>query len=117
MNEIIGRHISNGKFYDENLKNIPGLALLKYPPNTEPSYWLYTVKVECVDDFIKMMMDVGIFASQLHLRNDRHDVFKQSKASLPGLDRFYSEFVHIPCGWWVTDEDRETIVRAIKKGW
>jgi len=75
------------------------------------------MKVKRVSDFIKMMADAGISASQLHLRNDRHEIFSSSKKELPGLDNFYNEFVHIPCGWWVTDEDREYIVSVIKKGW
>jgi hypothetical protein len=44
-------------------------------------------------------------------------VFFSSKCDLPGLDSFYSRMLHIPCGWWVTDEDRERIVSVIKKGW
>ena len=36
---------------------------------------------------------------------------------LPNMDKWDKTFVHIPCGWWVTDEDREKIVDVIKKGW
>jgi dTDP-4-amino-4,6-dideoxygalactose transaminase len=64
-----------------------------------------------------MMAENDITASELHLRNDRHSVFNESKCELPNLDKFYKEFVHIPCGWWVQDEDRERIVELIKKGW
>ena len=117
IRDIVGRHIENGKFYDEQLKDISGLKLVKYYPNTEPSYWLYTMKVERRSDFVKMMTENEIMASELHLRNDRHSVFAESKCSLPNLDDFYSKFVHIPCGWWVTDEDRQKIVDVIKKGW
>lgn len=42
----IAKHIDNGRFYDRELKNIPGVTMLKYYDNTEPSYWLYTLKVE-----------------------------------------------------------------------
>ena len=114
---IISRYISNGKYYDENLKNVPGVTLIKYYDNTEPSYWLYTLKVERRDDFIAMMERNGITATPLHHRSDTHSVFKESLCPLPQMDEFYSEFVHIPCGWWVTDEDREKIVRLIKEGW
>lgn len=109
-------YIENGKYYDDNLKNISGVTLLPYYKNTEPSYWLYTIKVERREEFIRMMEQRGILTSPLHLRNDRHSVFKSTR-SLPNLDKFYNEFVHIPCGWWVNDERRENIVSAIKKGW
>lgn len=115
--DIIARHISNGKFYDEKLKDVVGVTLVPYYNNTEPSYWLYTMKVERRDDFIKMMDEHGVLASPLHHRSDTHSVFAESKCDLPALDKFYEEFVHIPCGWWVTDEDRQMIVDAIKQGW
>lgn len=115
--EIIKRYISNGKYYDEQLKDIPGVTLIPYYNNTEPSYWLYTMKVEHRDAFIKMMEDRGVLASPLHHRSDTHSVFAESKCELPALDKFYADFVHIPCGWWVTAKDREMIVSAIKQGW
>ncbi len=117
MDDVIGRHIDNGKFYDEALKGVDGVSLLSYYSNTEPSYWLYTMKVENRDDFVKMMADKGVLASELHLRSDRHSVFVESKCELPVLDKFYKEFIHIPCGWWVSDEERFNIVEAIKLGW
>jgi dTDP-4-amino-4,6-dideoxygalactose transaminase len=116
MPEIIARYIDNGKYYDRELKSLSGVTLVSYYPNTEPSYWLYTLKVENRDGFIRCMAEAGITASPLHLRNDRHSVF-QSSSELPSLDKFYEEFVHIPCGWWITGEDREYIVDIIKKGW
>lgn len=115
--EVLSRYISNGKYYDEALKGIPGVTLIPYYDHTEPSYWLYTIKADHRDDFIKMMADAGIAASLLHHRNDTHSVFAKSRCPLPMLDQFYSEFVHIPCGWWIGDEDRERIVDTIKKGW
>lgn len=113
----IRKHINNGKYYDENLKGVEGVELVSYYPNTEPSYWLYTMKVERRADFIRMMNENGITASELHLRNDRHSVFSESKTELPHLDDFYKKMVHIPCGWWVNTDDREKIVSTIRKGW
>ncbi len=117
VNDIVASHISNGKYYDEALKGIPGVKLLKYCADTEPSYWLYTLKVEQRDAFIRMMQENGVTASTLHHRTDTHSAFSESKRELPSLDRFYSEFVHIPCGWWVDEETRSSIVEVIKKGW
>ncbi|MDR1898318.1 MAG: DegT/DnrJ/EryC1/StrS family aminotransferase [Prevotellaceae bacterium] len=117
IKEIVAKYIDNGKFYDNALKNIPGVETLHYYPNTESSYWLYTMKVDRRSDFIKVMEANGITASELHLRNDRHSIFAESKIELPQLDEFYKKMVHIPCGWWITKEDREKIVETIQKGW
>jgi len=111
------RYIENGKFFDENLDNVAGVTLIPYYPDTKPSYWLYTFKVERRTDFIKMMTNHGVSASPLHLRNDRHSVFEAPSGRTPNLDSFYESFIHIPCGWWLTNEDREQIVSLIKRGW
>ena len=50
--EVISKYISNGKYYDEALKGISGVKLVPYYEHTEPSYWLYTMKVEDRENFI-----------------------------------------------------------------
>jgi dTDP-4-amino-4,6-dideoxygalactose transaminase len=117
LKENVLKYIENGKYFDDHLKNIKGLTLLPYHQNTEPSYWLYTMKVERRADFITMMTAHGIGASPLHLRNDKHSVFDAKHINTPNLDLFYEEFVHIGCGWWLSDEDKEHIIQTIKKGW
>ena len=111
------KYIENGKYYDEALKGVEGIVLMTYYPKSEPSYWLYTMKVDKRDAFIKMMADNGVMASELHKRNDLHTIFHESKVHLTQVDAFEKSWVHIPCGWWVTKEDREKIVSVIKKGW
>ena len=117
INKIIGACISNGKYYDTALQNIDGIELLNYYPGSEPSYWLYTMKVENRDGFIKKLAENGITASELHKRNDSHTFLNDFNEELPTMDRFYKRLVHIPCGWWVTNEDREAILKIIKEGW
>ncbi len=117
IDEVIGTYISNGHFYDRELKDIDGISLVKYNNNTEPSYWLYTLMVDNRNDFIRMLEEEGISASVLHHRNDTHSCFADSKCELPGMEKWYGRFVHIPCGWWVDQETREKIVETIKKGW
>jgi perosamine synthetase len=117
INKIIDAYISNGKYYDEAFKNIPGIELLIYYLGSEPSYWLYTMKVENRDNFIKKLSANGITASELHKRSDSHTFLNDFNEELPSMDRFYEKLVHIPCGWWVTSKDRERIVEIIKEGW
>lgn len=117
VRDVVGRYIDNGRFYDKALQNVSGISLVEYSKNTEASYWLYTMQVEHRADFIKMMESRGIMASPLHHRNDTHSIFASSKRELPNMDLFYDRFIHIPCGWWVTDEDREKVVESIKSGW
>lgn len=113
----LDKYIDNGKYYDVQLQKRDGIHLVKYYDKTEPSYWLYTMKVERRDDFIKMMEANGVMASPLHHRNDTHSLFAESKRELPQLDKFYKQLVHIPCGWWIGEEERNLIAELIQKGW
>lgn len=117
IENIIQKYIDNGKYFDYNLKDVKGVNLIKYYPESESSYWLYTLKVENRNAFIQKMSENGIMASELHKRNDTHTYLNDFPSMLPNLDRFYSKMVHIPCGWWVTNTDREKIVNLIKSGW
>lgn len=113
----VERYIENGKFYDHELNGLDGVTLPYYYPGADASYWLYTMKVDRRNDFIRMMESAGVTASTLHHRSDTHSIFAESHRELPGMEEWYANFVHIPCGWWVNSEDRERIVELIKKGW
>ena len=115
--EIVSRHQSNAKFYDEHLQNIPGLTTLTRHEGHESAFWIYSMLVEDRDCFYKHMKDCGIVVSKVHERNDKHTCVYDYKSSLPTLDRIIGKVVSIPVGWWVTDEDRQYIVDCIKKGW
>jgi len=117
INTILNAHIENGQYFDRELQGIPGVELLQYYENSEPSYWLYTLKVDNRDGFVKKMAENGIMASELHKRNDWHTFLNDFNCALPELDKFYSKMVHLPCGWWVGPAEREHIVSTIKSGW
>jgi perosamine synthetase len=117
IEELVSKYVENGKYLDEHLKGIKGVELIEYYPNSEPSYWLYTLKVENRGAFIKKMADNGIMASELHKRNDLHTYLNDHAADLPNLNVFYSKMVHIPCGWWVTKDDCDKMISLMKSGW
>lgn len=117
IEKLVQKYITNGNYLDEKLKDIKGVELIQYYPNTEPSYWLYTIKVDNREAFINKMADNGIMASELHKRSDSHTYLNDFNLELPNLDEFYSKMVHLPCGWWVTKEDCDKMVEVIKGGW
>jgi len=69
------------------------------------------------DDLARHLTSRGIANSLCHRRNDLHTIFKSSRRSLPGLDRFYSRMLHLPCGWWLNQADREHVVAALRERW
>ena len=117
IEELLHKYRTIGKYLDLKLKGLPGLETVVHYPNSESSYWLYTLKVDRRDDFVKMMADNGFMASEIHKRNDLHTYLNDYPTEMPNLDKFYSRLVHIPCGWWVTLEDCDKMIEFIKKGW
>jgi dTDP-4-amino-4,6-dideoxygalactose transaminase len=114
---VLQRHIDNGSYYDHALCDIPGLQICRHDPAAKPAHWLYTVLAERRDDLARYLNEAGVECSQAHRRNDAHPVFAESKTHLPGLDCFYSRMLHIPSGWWVTNEQREYVADCLGRGW
>jgi len=110
-------HVDNGLYYDERLRDVDGVTTLECLTDRQSSYWIYTILVEDRDGFMRKMKNAGIATSRVHDRNDKHPCFKESKTLLPNLDEVCKKMVCIPCGWWVTNENREYIFETIKKGW
>ena len=116
ISDVINRHISNGQYYDEWFQSVPGVDFARCDVAAKPTYWLYTLLSDHAQEIEKALNAADVMASKLHRPNNLHSIFNSSKKPLPGLEKFYKRLLHIPCGWWVSDIDRERIVGVIKKG-
>lgn len=117
IDDLIARHIANGRFLDAALQDVPGLRTCSIPDGAESSYWFYTVLAQDRAGLERHLAARGIDCSRAHRRNDAHSVFAASKRPLPGLDQFWEHMLHIPCGWWVGEAELERIVAALREGW
>jgi dTDP-4-amino-4,6-dideoxygalactose transaminase len=115
--EVVKKHQANAAFYNEQLKNVPGVTLLKNEEGYESSYWIYTMRVKRRDDFMEKMKEAKIMVSRVHERNDKHSCVGKYRCFLPSLDKLSKDMICIPVGWWVTEEERDHIVKTIKGGW
>jgi perosamine synthetase len=114
---IVARHQENGLYYDERLAAVPGATVLKRLPKSRSSYWVYTFLARERDGLLKRLRGEGVAASKVHLRNDLYTAFGKPAEDLPGVDEFSAGCLSIPCGWWVTDEQRQSIASVIRQGW
>jgi dTDP-4-amino-4,6-dideoxygalactose transaminase len=114
---LVSRYRENGRFYDECLRHIPGVTLVRRHAESVSAYWTYTLLAERRTDLIQALREAGIASQRLHVRNDIYSCFDSPRRDLPGVDYFDQYALSIPCGWWVTDSDREVIVETIRKGW
>lgn len=116
IDTVLSRHIANGRYYDARFSSIPGFAPARHHFKASPSYWIYSLLCDDSASAERILNEKGVVASKLHKPNNKHSIFADSSRPLPGLDEFYSRLLHIPCGWWVSDEDREGIVAALARG-
>ena len=117
IDDVIARHRANAAFYDDRLGSVDGVTMLERAPDRESSFWIYTVKVQRRDDFMRKLQGAGIAVSRVHERNDIHSCVAQYTAPLPQLDTLIQEMVCFPVGWWVNDEQRSRIADTIASGW
>lgn len=115
IDEIVNKHKENASYYDEHLKDIEGVTLLKREEGFESAFWIYSLLVDDRPSFYKYMKEKNITVSQVHERNDKHSCMSEFKSDLPNLDKTIGHVVSIPVGWWVTEEERKYIVHSIKE--
>jgi len=114
LDKILSIYRDNAQFYNDAFKDTQvGTITPIYGAN--PAYWLYTINVNHRDELMAKLKEEGIMSSKVHARNDTHSMFRDCKATLPGVDQFNSTHLCIPVGWWVTKDDREFIAETILK--
>lgn len=82
------------------------------------SYWLFSMHVRegLKDHFVKYLADNNINSSPVHYRNDLYSSLTQFKEDdLPGVTSFTNTQICIPNGWWVTEPQRQDIIRVLNE--
>ncbi len=64
-----------------------------------PNFWVFGILTKNKANAIKKFRDNGFYASGVHAPNNYNSIFR-NKEFLMGVDKFYSEFVAVPSGWW-----------------
>lgn len=105
---------ANAAWYDEHLS---GHGYVQPNPfDGRCSYWFYGIRVSRPIAFEGFMASRGIATGQVHSRNDVNPCFDSARRTdLPGVDDFAAHQTNIPCGWWLTDRDRDTIAVALEE--
>ncbi|MGW5666926.1 DegT/DnrJ/EryC1/StrS family aminotransferase [Micromonospora sp. NPDC003776] len=117
VDDLLSVTRANAAFFDRELAGVPGLEHIEHAADREPSFWLYPLKVDDRPGFMRKLAAAGIATSVMCRRNDAHSCMADVREELPGLDKVHDRLVHIPVGWWLTDQDRRHIVDTIRSGW
>jgi perosamine synthetase len=108
---------ANAEYFNEEFKNrnIKSVSPLRYDlQKRSSSYWLYTVRAENRNGFVAYLNSRGVMCSRVHQRNDIHSYARNYAVQLPGVDEFNEQQCSIPVGWWLTPDDRRSIMDLIE---
>lgn len=100
IENLLNRHKIQAKKWDRFFKN-QSVYIPIHREKSNPNYWVYGLLTEKKVETIKKFREMGYYASGVHIRNDIYSAFGKQSVELPGVDRFYSSFIALPCGWWM----------------
>jgi len=79
-----------------------------------PAFWGFLVLSEHRDALLLHLKTHGIKSSIFHQRNDWYTGFGTPRAKLPGTELVMKQLLALPCGWWLSDEQIQFIVDAVR---
>lgn len=112
--EILAYRKHQFEYYKKRLANMSGIKILDGIRNI---YWLATILVERRDDFARVLFEAGIDTNVVQVRNDIYKIFGGVRADLPNMNEIEEQYLCLPLGMHVSDEDLTYICDTIKGGW
>lgn len=99
---LIGTQRQNALKWNEKIyTNFSNIISLNQRSEVLPNFWVYGILATNKIESIKKFREMEYYASGVHLPNTFYSVFGHHRA-LVGVNDFYSRFLAIPCGWWLT---------------
>jgi len=116
IENVLDKHIINAKIYQDKFKNNKLIKPLKFPDNSEPTFWVYTIILdEKLDNekLIEKLNEKSINAGLVHTPNHLYSCFRKEYLDLENTDYFYKHQISLPCGWWLDKNDIEFIAETL----
>lgn len=87
--------------------------LLSWQEVQTSSCWLFSVRVSDKEEFLRYGGLALVTVSQVHKRNDLHSCVADCRPETPlvGIEDLDKHLVCLPCGWWLTEENLDRILR------
>lgn len=105
------------KRYREELERVPKITLLEQRDDRKSGHWLFSMHVQDREKFAHNLKQSYIDTSVVHLRNDKFSAFGPLRNDLPNTEKAYDTLISLPLHNYITSEEVEHVISAIKKGW
>lgn len=104
---------SNCKYFMSNIKN-NSLKTIDFNNNIENCNWVFFVRTKQQRKLLAYLKEKKIMASKLHYLNNRYSCFRSDNTvKTPNADLLQNEIVALPCGWWLSERERNYIVDTL----
>lgn len=108
IDELLQQQRANAEHWRQVLEQrFPGCEPVSSGPDRRPNFWVFGLLSSNQLGFLKEARAAGYFASKVHLPNNRYSIFG-GQPVLAGVEEFYSKFVAVPSGWWVSFPQADT---------
>jgi perosamine synthetase len=104
--------------YCRKLAPVNGIQVLGADyADREHAAWICTIVAEKRHDLQLKLREHHIESNQVHFRNDRYTVFKNSRGDFPNMDAVENDYLVLPIHMQMTLEDVDRICTVIASGW
>ena len=110
----IGRNRANVAQLAAALVDQPGVRFIRESEGGHGVFWVALVRSPHRDRLMAGLKAQGVNCSKLHQRNDIYSGFKARQRDLPGTTILQREMLALPSGWWLSQDDLDRIVDAVK---
>lgn len=117
LDKILERRHQIVAEYRNSLANVAGVKLFERRSDRNSADWLFSMHVEHRERFCEMMSAKDIMVSVVHLRIDRNSLCGGECDYLPELAHFTETHVSLPLHPYLSDEDVQQVIDAVKSGW
>jgi perosamine synthetase len=106
------------EIYERGFSNVPGIEFVGGRClDRVHAAWLCTVLAKDRVNLQRKLRDNRIESNQVHYRNDRYTLFRESRGSFPNMDAIEDEYLVLPLHTRMTADDAERVLSVIRSGW
>ena len=97
---LLNKQRANAEIWDQKINEIDSIQALSITQNSSPNNWVYGILVKDKIEVITSFRKQGFYATGVHINNNIYSIF-DNKIELKGVNEFMTNFVALPCGWWI----------------
>ncbi|WP_108649836.1 DegT/DnrJ/EryC1/StrS family aminotransferase [Dongshaea marina] len=97
----------------DGLSHYSEIQIINPVAGSKPSYWTLLILCHEREALLRFLRSKNIHASSLHYRNDSYSCFvSKSNVELTNTKYIQEKILSIPCGWWLTEDDLQSIISS-----